>query len=61
MPSGRFVVQRESMVFILLILLQVKQLLLVDSDGESYPENNSLNIPESFPSKPLSFFKKCDA
>lgn len=47
-------------IFILLILLQVNQLLLVDSDGESYPENN-LNIPENFASKLLNFFKKCDA
>lgn len=49
------------MIFILLILLQVIKLLLVDSDGGSYPENNSLNIPESFASTPLNFFKKCDA
>lgn len=48
------------MIFILLILLQVNQLLLVDSDGENYPEN-SLSIPENFASKPLNFFKKCDA
>lgn len=60
-PSGRFVVQRESMIFILLILLQVNQLLLIDSDGKSYPDKNSLNVPESFASQPLNFFKKCDA
>lgn len=60
-PCGRVVVQRESMIFILLIVVQVNQLLLVDNDGRSYPENNSLNVPESFASKTVNFFKKCDA
>lgn len=46
------------MIIILLILLQVNQLLLVDSDGKSHPERNPLNIPESFASKSLNFFKK---
>lgn len=48
------------MIFILLTLLPVNQLFFVDSGGESHLENNSLNIPESFASKSLNFFKKCD-
>lgn len=60
-PCGRFVVQRESMGFILLILLQVNQLLSVDNDGKSYPENNSLNVPDSFASKAVNFLGKRDA
>jgi len=45
----------EAGIFILLALLQVKELLLVGRIRKCYPACNSSNVTESFASKALNF------